>query len=192
MTSEPSDLAAIVELLAASGALLCLAAAAIEDGWRYRISNALVMALVACYAAYAGGHGSWAYLGWSLAAGTGVLLVGMVPFAFGIFGGGDTKLMAAMALWTQFAGLPRFLVVMSACGGVLGVIWLIRRRLRGAGEPAGDNAAMASASAPQTEESAPGSLAGLTRLPYGIAIALAGVDFFLFGPHSPLIGRLPF
>ncbi|HNB26055.1 MAG TPA: prepilin peptidase [Alphaproteobacteria bacterium] len=205
MSASPdaAGFAATLQLAAALAALLCLVAAAIEDGWRYRISNALVIGVVLCFAVFAAAQGSWVLLGWSLAAGVGVLLVAMLPFALGIFGGGDTKLIAAMALWTQFAGLPRFLLVMSACGGILGVVWLIRRRLAGpkvsaaaaqepparpapAGTPASGDAAR------EEPDSGPGEAAPFARLPYGIAIALAGIDFFLFGPQSPLLGWLPF
>ena len=205
MSASPdaAGFAATLQLAAALAALLCLVAAAIEDGWRYRISNALVIGVVLCFAVYAAAQGSWVLLGWSLAAGFGVLLVAMLPFALGIFGGGDTKLIAAMALWTQFAGLPRFLLVMSACGGILGVVWLIRRRL------AGPNASAAAAQKPPARpapaetpasadaaradpESGPREAVPFARLPYGIAIALAGIDFFLFGPQSPLLAWLPF
>ncbi len=198
MSASPdaAGFAATLQLAAAIAALLCLVAAAIEDGWRYRISNALVLGVIACFAVFAAAESSWHQLGWSLAAGAAVLVVAMVPFAFGIFGGGDTKLIAAMALWTQFAGLPRFLLVMSACGGILGVIWLIRRRLAGpAKAPAAapePPAGPARDLAPEEPGAQPGHAAPFARLPYGIAIALAGIDFFLFGPQSPLTGWLPF
>jgi len=210
MSASPdaAGFAGTLQLAAALAAVLCLAAAAIEDAWRYRISNALVIGVILCFAVFAAAQGSWPLLGWSLAAGVGMLVVAMLPFALGIFGGGDTKLIAAMALWTQFAGLPRFLLVMSACGGVLGVVWLIRRRLARPKAPAAATPAaalQASAAMPATtdapaaggvpdeeQESVPAGPAPFTRLPYGIAIALAGIDFFLFGPQSPLQGWQPF
>lgn len=196
-STDAAGFAATLQLAASLAALLCLAAAAIEDGWRYRISNALVIGVTLCFAVFAAAQGSWVLLGWSLAAGIGVLVVAMLPFALGIFGGGDTKLIAAMALWTQFAGLPRFLLVMSACGGILGVVWLIRRRLAGpaakpAVTPPEPPVQQTEAKAGDEPEAAPGGAAPFTRLPYGIAIALAGIDFFLFGPQSPLRDWLPF
>ena len=215
MSASPdaAGFAGTLQLAAALAAVLCLAAAAIEDAWRYRISNALVIGVILCFAVFAAAQGSWPLLGWSLAAGVGMLVVAMLPFALGIFGGGDTKLIAAMALWTQFAGLPRFLLVMSACGGILGVVWLIRRRLARPKAPAVATPAaatpaaalQASAAMPATTDapaaagvpdeeqgSVPASAAPFTRLPYGIAIALAGIDFFLFAPQSPLQGWQPF
>ena len=199
-STDAAGFAATLQLAASLAALLCLAAAAIEDGWRYRISNALVIGVTLCFAVFAAAQGSWVLLGWSLAAGIVVLVVAMLPFALGIFGVGDTKLIAAMALWTQFAGPPRFLLVMSACGGILGVVWLIRRRLAGpaakpASTPAEPQAQLPeakAAAAGEEPEAAPGGAAPFTRLPYGIAIALAGIDFFLLGPQSPLRDWLPF
>lgn len=228
--------AATIQIAASIAALLCLIAAAIEDGWRYRISNVLVIGVVASFAAFAAGQGSWPYLGWSLAAGACMLALASVPFAFGVFGGGDTKLIAAMALWTQFAEMPRFVVVMSAFGGVLGVIWIIRRLVKtgsaatppaephlvqsqsvesqpvepqsiesqsiesAAGSPAAPAPAAAEpgASAPATAAAVADNAerdprdAPLSHLPYGIAIALSGIDFFLFGPATPLARWLPF
>lgn len=206
-TAETLDIATLVQSAAAFGAVLCLAAAAIEDGWRYRISNILVIAVAVCFAAFAAAEASWSYLGWSAAAGACVLAIAAVPFAFGVFGGGDTKLIAVMALWTQFGQLPRFLLVMSAFGGVLGVIWMVRRRLAPQPAPAEVTSAAAKpvetpapaekpasaraeADAPPEDDAAPH--APFSKLPYGIAIALAGLDFFLFGPASPLATWLPF
>lgn len=205
-TPEALDIATLIQLAAALGAVLCLAAAAIEDGWRYRISNVLVIAIAVCFAAFAAAEGSWADLGWSLAAGACVLAIAAVPFAFGVFGGGDTKLIAVMALWTQFGQLPRFLLVMSAFGGVLGVIWMVRRRLapqpapaevkpaeaKPAETPAAEKPASAQAEAAVSPEVDAAPHAPFSKLPYGIAIALAGLDFFLLGPASPLAGWLPF
>jgi Flp pilus assembly protein protease CpaA len=205
---EPAGYGAAIQFIAAGGALLCLLAAAIEDGWRYRISNLLVVGVAVCFAAYAAAEGSWPFLGWSLAAGICMLAVASIPFAFGVFGGGDTKLIAVMALWTQFAGLPRFLVVMSAFGGVLCIVWLARKLL---GKATGDAAPAAAqsragpqpepepepeplpASAPAaqaTEGEAAAEVPAFSRVPYGIAIALAGIDFFAFAPTSPFAGWL--
>lgn len=184
----PDSIASNLQLAAAAAALLCLIAAAIEDAWRYRISNLLVGGVVLAYALYAAGEMSWSFLGWSLAAAICMLLVAAAAFAFGIFGGGDAKLIAAMALWTQFGGLARFVVVMSALGGILGLVWIIRRRLGGRDRIP---AAAPDGSAPDAEQTST-QPAPFAHLPYGIAIALAGIDFFLLAPNSPLAGWLPY
>ena len=117
-----------LQLAASIGCVGLLVAAAFGDLRRYLISNRLVIAVVVCFAIVAAAKASWAYLGWSLAAAACTFVVVAALFALGLFGGGDTKLATAMALWTQFHDLPRFLLVMTASGGLLGVIWIIRRR----------------------------------------------------------------
>lgn len=53
------------------------------------------------------------------AAGAGMLLVGMVLFAFGWIGGGDAKFVAATALWIGLYDLLAYLLVASLFGGAL-------------------------------------------------------------------------
>lgn len=209
------DLGGVMIAAAPVGALLCLAAAAIEDGWRYRISNVLVGGVVGCFVVFALANWSWTFLGWSLAASACVFVGAAILFAAGVFGGGDTKLIAAMALWTQFAGLPRFLLVTSAAGGILGLIWIIRRRLA-KGRTADASALAGSTGGPlvagmmspspalaatdsdaeaagDPAKPAPSNMAPpFARLPYGIAIVAGGIDFFLLAPASPLAGLLTF
>ena len=171
------------QVLAAVTCILLLVVAAIGDLRHYRISNRVVGAVVICFLAYAAAKASWIFLAWSVAAAVCIFAVVAVLFAFGLFGGGDTKLTAAMALWVQFADLPRFLVVMTACGGLLGVVWVIRRRLQQR------HAADFGASAPMTGSDIAGAQRELgvpNKLPYGVAIAVAGIDFFLFSANSPL------
>ncbi|TXH36875.1 MAG: peptidase [Rhodospirillaceae bacterium] len=83
-----------------------------------------------------------------------VLAVGFTLFAWNLFGGGDVKLLAALAFWTGFADLPRLLLVTTLAGGVLALGILAWRRLRLATGETIDQ-----------------------RLPYGIAIAAGGIDF---------------
>jgi prepilin peptidase CpaA len=189
------DLSAAIQLTAAIAALICLGAAALQDGLRYRISNPIVLALVVCFAVFAAAKGSLPFIAWSLGAGTTAMIIAAILFALGVFGGGDAKLIGAMGLWTQFAALPRFLVVMTACGGLLGLVWLARRHL--ARKPsvaavAPDADAGAVSSAPVSPVPVPQAPARFSRLPYGIAIAAAGVDYFLFTPLSPIAEYLPF
>jgi prepilin peptidase CpaA len=169
-----------VQILAAAATMALLLAAAFTDLARYRIPNVIVGAVVTAFVIGAVFNLSWPALAWSVAAGVGMFLLGAGLFAFGLFGGGDVKLIAAMALWTGFADLPRFLFVMSVAGGLLGAIWLVRRRLR---RPAAAAGAPASNGAP--------SIRLPNRIPYGVAIALAGLDFFVVSPHSPLMHVWP-
>jgi prepilin peptidase CpaA len=70
-------------------------------------------------------------------------------FAIGAMGGGDVKLVSAIALWLAPVAVLRMLVVMSLAGGVLTLVMLVRHRL---------------AKSPSKLE-----------IPYGVAIAFGGI-----------------
>ena len=171
-----------IQILAAAACLFLLLAAAGSDIWRYRIPNYLVLGIVGVFAIYALAAANWPQVGWSLLAGLSVMIVGTVLFALRLFGGGDVKLLGALALWTGFADLPRFLLVMSAAGGILALAWVLfrviqrRARIQTAPAPAGE-----AAPAPAISR----------RIPYGVAIAIAGFDFFLLNIHSPILRLWP-
>jgi prepilin peptidase CpaA len=169
-----------IQLLAATATAILLLAAAISDIRRYRIPNTIVYAIVVAFALGAAFGLPWPAIGWAVMAGVGMFLLGAGLFALGLFGGGDVKLIAAMALWTGVAGLPRFLLVMTAAGGLLGVVWMLKRRRQ---QPA-----LASQAASPADTPAPKSRG---RIPYGVAIAAAGFDFFLVSAHSPFAFLLP-
>lgn len=94
-----------------------------------------------------------------LAAGALVILAGM--FALGWMGGGDVKLLAALALWVQPSWFFELLVIMALLGGLLTIVmgaWHVMRRQR-------DRLA----------------------IPYGVAIAAAGL--WIIQAHSlPAVG----
>ena len=177
-----------VKVIAAGVTILLLAAAGVSDVSRYRIPNTIVYAIAAAFAVGAIVDPSWPAIGWSALAAVGMFLLGAGLFALGLFGGGDVKLIAAMALWTGVEDLPRFLVIMSAAGGVLGFIWLMRRRRQPAAVTDAPN--IGDDASPTTADGdAPKKISN--KLPYGVAIALAGFDFFLTSTHSPLAQLLP-
>lgn len=64
-----------------------------------------------------------------LAVGLAVLVLGMVLFATGTFGGGDAKLMAAGALWMGFGQVVPFFAYMALLGGALALAVLAYRRV---------------------------------------------------------------
>ncbi len=70
-------------------------------------------------------------------------------FHFGMIGGGDVKLVAALALWLPLGAVVKLLVIMSIAGGVLSLAMLARQRLG--------------------KEKAP------PEVPYGVAISFAGI-----------------
>ncbi len=160
----------VVSGMTAAGAgvvfLAGLADAAWSDLCALRIANRDPVLLVLAFLAAAVAQG---FGGWDLASHCAAALVvfagGAGLFALGIWGGGDAKLLAAAALWTGFAGLPRLLGVMAVAGGGIALIVLALGRLGGG--KAG------------TRMMWLGGLMGGKHVPYGIAIAAAGLDWWL-------------
>lgn len=64
------------------------------------------------------GLGPWAIL-WHVAAGLGVLALGVLLFIPGWFGGGDAKLMAAIALWIGPENLFPYIFWVAMAGGMI-------------------------------------------------------------------------
>ncbi len=134
---------------------IALLVAAIGD-WRTRtIPNWLngSIALLAIPFWWANGLALWPDIAIQLALGFAVLAFFWVAFHFGAMGGGDVKMLAAIALWLPVGALFQLLIVMSIAGGVLTLAMLIPHRIAKA--------------------------AGNPEIPYGIAIAFAG--FWLIG-----------
>lgn len=94
--------------------------------------------------------------------GLAVLVVCFVLFAFGGFGGGDAKLLAASSLWIGFDQLPTYVIGVTFAGGALAILLLVGRKHFPEG----------SLNAPrwflqlQARES---------KMPYGLAIAAAAL-----------------
>lgn len=78
-----------------------------------------------------------------------VFLLFAAVFAIGAMGGGDVKMVAALALWLAPREVLVMLVVMSLAGGVLTLIMALAHRLAKSRKP--------------------------LEIPYGVAIAFAGV-----------------
>ena len=83
----------------------------------------------------------------------GVFALFALAFRLGMMGGGDVKLVTALALWLPYAALVKLLVVMSVAGGILTIAMIVRHRL-------------------QKAEDKP-------EVPYGVAITMGG--FWLIG-----------
>ena len=150
------------------GALaIALVFAAFTDIRRRQIDNWLNagIALTAPLFWWACGLG-WMQIGWQLAVAAASLMALAVLFALRAMGGGDVKLLTALALWIRPVVFMKLLMIMAIAGGVLTVAfaaWHIARRNR-------DKIAV----------------------PYGIAIALAGL-WVLAADYLPLAqasGRL--
>lgn len=78
-----------------------------------------------------------------------VLFVFALAFALGAMGGGDVKLIAAIALWLPAPAVMLLIFIMSVAGGVLTVVLAVRHKL-----------------AKRTER---------LEIPYGLAIAFGGL-----------------
>jgi len=136
-------------LLAALAGLLITAA--VTDWRRREIDNWLNLT-IACMAPLfwlATGIEPWP--GMAIQFGLGLLILGIfsIFLMLNAMGGGDVKLLAALALW--FAPVPfvRLLIEMSLFGGALTIIMLIRQKAL--------------------------KLLGKPEIPYGIAIVFAGL-----------------
>lgn len=108
---------------------LAMAYAAMSDLLTMRISNRLVLLMVAGFVAVAIiMNMSIQEFGAHVAAGLLVLVVTFTLFAFGWIGGGDAKLAAATTLWLGFATTLPYLVYAALLGGLLTFFILALRR----------------------------------------------------------------
>jgi prepilin peptidase CpaA len=64
----------------------------------------------------------------NLLVGIAILLISFGAYAAGVFGGGDSKFMAVIALWIGFEPLPEFLLYTGIIGGVMALGVLIGGR----------------------------------------------------------------
>lgn len=152
-----------------------MAYAAASDLLTMTISNKLSIALVVGFYLVALLLGMPAgTIGMHSAAGLVVLAVSFSMFAAGWIGGGDAKLVAAIALWLGFQDLMSFLVLASIFGGVLTFSLLAVRRYALPGCLIG-------------QEWAVRLHAPTTGVPYGIALAAAALMTY---PHGAVMKAL--
>ena len=142
-------LGAFAHILLGALALLLLAAAWGDIRTR-TIPNGLnaAIALLAIPWWWANGWPLWPDI--TLQIGIAAIMFGLfaIAFAMGAMGGGDVKLIAALALWLKLVPLTQMLVVMALAGGLLTLFMLARHRwLKAEGRP---------------------------EIPYGVAIVAAG------------------
>jgi prepilin peptidase CpaA len=64
-----------------------------------------------------------------IAIATALVLLFAIAFRVGAMGGGDVKLIGALALWLDAAAVLKLLVIMSLAGGVLTLAMLIHRHI---------------------------------------------------------------
>lgn len=117
-------------LLLAFGGLLV--SAGVEDARTREIANwkNAAIALLAPAWWWANGLALWPDIAVQL--GIAAILFGLFvgAFALGQMGGGDVKLIGAVALWLPFGRLADMLLVMALVGGAITLAFLIERRWR--------------------------------------------------------------
>lgn len=151
---------------------LCLAFAALNDLFTMTIPNRISVILIASFLVVAPLSGmDMQTFGMSLVAGLTVFLVSFILFAMNTMGGGDAKLLTASAIWFGFnTPLALYMIAVALLGGVLtmGILFIrsYRQEIMVTGLPV------------------PDSLLVAKKVPYGIAIALAGL---LTYPEAPIV-----
>lgn len=125
--------------------------AAVWDIRTRTIPNGLnaAMALLAIPYWFAAGLPLWPDMALQLAVAAAVLVLFLAAFSVGAMGGGDVKMVAAVALWLPPYAVLTMLVVMSLAGGVLTLFMLGRHKLAKAQHQ--------------------------LEIPYGVAIAIGGI-----------------
>lgn len=117
------------------GALaIALLFAAFTDLKRRQIDNELNAAIAAAAPLFwlATGMG-WVDVAWQLGVALATFAALAVLFAMRAMGGGDVKLLTALALWIKPAWFLQLLIVMAVAGGVITLLfgcWHIARRRR--------------------------------------------------------------
>lgn len=142
---------------------LLLLVAAVSDLRSRIIPNRLnlAIALTAPLAWMSGGLALWPDIAWQIGAAAAVFAVFAALFFVGGIGGGDVKLIAALALWIDVRLLLSLLFVMALVGGGIAAVMLLRHRLsRSTATP---------------------------EVPYGVAIAAAG----FWALHQQYINHYP-
>ncbi|MFK4793811.1 prepilin peptidase [Sphingobium sp. ZW T5_29] len=156
---------------------LLLAAAAIEDMARLRISNIIPIAVLGLFVPWV------AVVGWdndvwqNVTLFLAVFALGAGLFAMQWMGGGDVKLLAACALWFDWnAALPWFVYVTMG-GGVLALVIIAVRRM--VPRATRDNSSLA-------------IFAAKGPIPYGVAIALGTMmALYMVGPNPSGVAHMP-
>ena len=146
-------------LIFALGGLLV--SAGIEDARTREIANwkNAAVALLAPLWWYANGLDIWPDIALQLGVALAVFAVFLLVFHFGLMGGGDVKLIVALALWLPFPAYLSMLMVMSIAGGGVTIVMMAERLIK--------------------------KTSATIEVPYGVAIAFAG----LLALREPLLNQ---
>ncbi|WP_294357921.1 prepilin peptidase [uncultured Sphingomonas sp.] len=138
-----------------------LVSAGVEDARTREIANwkNAAIALLAPVWWFAIGLDPWPMIAIQLGVALFVFALFCGAFALGQMGGGDVKLIGALALWLTPMNVMNMLIVMSIAGGALTIVFLLDHKLL--------------------------RREGAIEIPYGVAIALAG----LLALREPLVNQ---
>jgi prepilin peptidase CpaA len=166
------------------GFLLAMLLAAARDLVAWSLPNWLTLSVALGYFAWAGASGvGWSAVGLAVAAGLLMLAAGYLLFAINLWGAGDGKMAAAVALWIGLGfnfDLFRFFLVVSLAGGVLAIAALAIHLATGQPQlPPGDAEGQAAARRNPLK----------AKARYGAAIAIGGLDFWLWHSQAGLLLR---
>lgn len=149
--------------------------AAYSDIKSYILSNKLCLAVLCLYPAFLlslyieGAPVYFDYILYSIAIAILVFLILAILFAFNLMGGGDVKLIPAVALWAGPSLILKFLLITALSGGVLSLIFLSffyfkSSKLNKSSEKI--NLYMSESKKQPDEEK---------QIPYGVAISIGGI-----------------
>jgi prepilin peptidase CpaA len=153
-----SNIALPILILTLGGLLV---SAGIEDARTREIANwkNAAIALLAPAWWYANGLDVWPDMAVQVGVAVAVFAILLLVFHFGLMGGGDVKLIVALALWLPLPTFLSMLMVMSIAGGVVTLVMMLDRAIK------------------KTRDQ--------VEVPYGVAIAFAG----LLALREPLLNQ---
>ena len=108
--------------------LVIVVAAAVQDVAQLRISNFFPLIVIGLYIASGVIMGNWHLLD-SMVLFLTILAAGAALFHYGILGGGDVKLLCALALWCSFSTIGWLLLSIVMFGGLVALFFMFTRRL---------------------------------------------------------------
>lgn len=154
--------------------VLTLAAAAVPVLWaaltdlrRFEIPNECSITLIALYPLYLVVSPDPVNVVGGIVTAVAVFALTFTIYLFGRLGGGDVKLMTALALWAGPTYIIDFIVIMTLSGALLSFIYLTKAKF-----------AVALALDDSGETEARDNVLS-AALPYGVAIASGGIAVFL-------------
>ena len=162
MSPEPAELIPLLLVLP------LLAAMALGDMRQLRISNRLVLGMLAVFVLSAPLFLPLPEIAWRLAAAALVFVIGLAGFAFRLWGGGDVKALAALMMFLPSSSLTIYAYVFSA-SMLFGMVLVLSLR-RVVGSP----------------DSRWRSLKPQASYPMGVSIAMSGL--FLIPAIALLVG----